>query len=110
MFNAASTSASPLAEEKVRQEIRHVLVEFILRRQEDRLVVDEEQEQVEEEQHHDAEQQHAVGGDAVLLGRDTILAVEWFQQIAKASADGLKPLRHRGTLIVEWFPLPCGDP
>eukprot|EP00421_Protoceratium_reticulatum_P068125 CAMPEP_0168408130 /NCGR_PEP_ID=MMETSP0228-20121227/26514_1 /TAXON_ID=133427 /ORGANISM="Protoceratium reticulatum, Strain CCCM 535 (=CCMP 1889)" /LENGTH=84 /DNA_ID=CAMNT_0008421811 /DNA_START=9 /DNA_END=259 /DNA_ORIENTATION=- len=71
----AWTIRSLLAEEEVRQEVGHVLVELVLGRQEHGLVVDEQEQQVEEEQEDDARDHDHVRGDAVLLGRDAVLAV-----------------------------------
>eukprot|EP00444_Apocalathium_aciculiferum_P002007 CAMPEP_0183388212 /NCGR_PEP_ID=MMETSP0370-20130417/3880_1 /TAXON_ID=268820 /ORGANISM="Peridinium aciculiferum, Strain PAER-2" /LENGTH=208 /DNA_ID=CAMNT_0025567071 /DNA_START=52 /DNA_END=679 /DNA_ORIENTATION=- len=76
-----------LAEEEVRQEVGDVLVELVLRRQQHGLVVDEQQEGVEEEQEDDAQEQHGVGADAVLLRRDTDLAVQRLEEVAQARAD-----------------------
>merc|ERR1719330_331666 len=82
-------SASLLAEEKIRQEIRHVLVEFILRGQEHRLVVDQKQQQIEKEEEDNARDHDNVRGDAVLLGCHAVLAVQRLQQVAEASSDAV---------------------
>mmetsp|Transcript_6157 Transcript_6157/g.13628 ORF Transcript_6157/g.13628 Transcript_6157/m.13628 type:complete len:209 (+) Transcript_6157:74-700(+) len=95
-FQAALTS--PLAEEEVWQEVGDVLVELILRRQQHGLVVDEEEQQVEEEEQDNANDHHSIGGNAVLLRGDSILAVERLQEIAEASPDA-EALGKRGTCL-----------
>ena len=56
------------AEKKVRQKVRHVLIEFIFRGEQHWLVVNEEQQKAEEEQKHNACKHHQNGRNAVLLG------------------------------------------
>ena len=80
---------SLLAEEEVREEVGHVLVELILGRQQHRLVVEEQQQQVEEEEHHDSKHHHEDGRNAVLLGNHTSLRVQWLQQVRQTSADAI---------------------
>ena len=80
---------SLLAEEEVREEVGHVLVELILGRQQHRLVVEEQQQQVEEEEHHDSKHHHEDGRNAVLLGNHTSLRVQWLQQVRQTSADAV---------------------
>ena len=82
-------STSLLAEEKVWEEVCHVLIELILRGQQHRLVVDEQQQQVEEEQQHNASQHHQDGRDAVLLGNDTCFGIQWLQQVRQTSANAI---------------------
>eukprot|EP00448_Togula_jolla_P009583 CAMPEP_0170595526 /NCGR_PEP_ID=MMETSP0224-20130122/14613_1 /TAXON_ID=285029 /ORGANISM="Togula jolla, Strain CCCM 725" /LENGTH=197 /DNA_ID=CAMNT_0010919721 /DNA_START=80 /DNA_END=673 /DNA_ORIENTATION=+ len=95
---AAHEEQSPLAEEKVRQEVSHVLIKLILRGQEHGLVVDQQEQQVEEEEQDNANDHHGVGRDAILLCSNSILAVERLQEIAQTSPDA-EALGKRGTCL-----------
>eukprot|EP00401_Gymnodinium_catenatum_P055956 CAMPEP_0117509374 /NCGR_PEP_ID=MMETSP0784-20121206/27441_1 /TAXON_ID=39447 /ORGANISM="" /LENGTH=184 /DNA_ID=CAMNT_0005304977 /DNA_START=73 /DNA_END=624 /DNA_ORIENTATION=- len=80
---------SLLAKEKVRQEIRNVLIEFVLGRQQNGLVVDEQQQEVKEKEQHYAEEHCDVSRNAVFLRRHAVLAVQWLQKIAEARPDAI---------------------
>ena len=86
-FQKTCIVASLLTEEEVWEEIGHILIKLILRGQQHRLVVDEQQQQVEEEQQHNASQHHQDGRNAVLLGNDTCLGIQWLQQVRQTCAN-----------------------
>merc|ERR550532_3666128 len=93
------TASSLLSEEKIWQEGCHLLIKLILRWQEHRLVIDQQKQRVEEEEQNNASDHDNVCGDAVLLCCDTILAVQWFEQIAQACSDTIT-FRDRSALSV----------
>ena len=86
-FQKTCIFASLLAEEEVWEEVGHILIKLILRGQQHRLVVDEQQQQVEEEQQHNASQHHQDGRNAVLLGNDACLGIQWLQQVRQTCAN-----------------------
>merc|ERR1712087_411448 len=74
---AQRSSTLLLAEEEVWQEVGDILIELVLWRQKDGLVVDRQQEEVEEEEPDNAQDHHDVGGNAILFQSHAGLGIQW---------------------------------